>query len=188
MIYHNLGKLETSILKTLLKKPGLFIQKIAEQTRSDYKSVHTAVKRLEDKGYVEKAGTKLTLKGRLEHTWRLSQKGVAYLIATGQASLNDAAQNYFDKEILQAAFELAPLVGEQAFEKIVRKGFGLYLLALNDKQKILPKEALKYLVAAFAGWLFTYGQVELEPTVKANNRFTEIYKRLLQLKQKYLPP
>jgi len=187
MIYHNLGKLETSILRELLKKPGLFIQKIAEQTRSDYKSVHTAVKRLEEKGYVEKAGTKLTLKGRLEHTWRLSQKGVAYLIATGQASLNDAAP-YFDKEIVQTAFEIAPLVGEQSFEKIVRKGFGLYLLALNENQKILPEEALKYLVAAFAGWLFTYGQIELEPTVKADNRFTEIYKRLLQLKQKMLPP
>ena len=179
MVSHTLGPLENQILKRLYSHPKQFIQQIQSALSKDYKSVHSAVKRLCQKGYVEVGDEQKTSKGNFEKRWVLSEKGIAYVLATGQADLTRCHPEYMPSELLKTIRALEPLVGKQNMHKMVSKGFKVYLSLLENGTK--PAEAVNYLAGAMLGWLLTSGEVEFTPVERPEKPNMEAVKQLLKL-------
>jgi DNA-binding PadR family transcriptional regulator len=154
---HTLGPLENQVLKHLFSNPRQFIQQVQRAVGKDYKSVYVAVKRLAEKGYVEAADEQKTSRGNIEKRWRLSEKGLAYVLAYGLADITEIPSEYMSDEIIEIVRGVALMAGKQNISKLVKRGFKAYLALLDNGNT--PEEALTYMAGAILGWLVITGEM-----------------------------
>jgi len=152
-VHRELGNVETQILGSLTDKPDQLIQWVKKDLDKDYKTVHEAVKRLVTKGYVESAKTEVTEKGNTEKAYRLSEKGLAYVLAYGLRNFTKIRHEpYIETEFIKPLTVLHDAVGEKVFDRVLCKGFKLYLTMLEKGEKITSESLMEYFLSAMMGW------------------------------------
>ena len=178
------GDVELKVLRYLFSNPKQFIQHIQKGIHAPYVSTYLAVKRLHEKGYVEVADEAKTEKGNLEKRWRLSEKGLAYVIATADDEdvwvLERCPPEYIPTDIIQLMRAWSSYIGKENIRKIIRTGYKIYLSALENG-KVKPAEAIHYVPAAVLNWLLTEGEVELDKPLPTKPLDFELLKQILKM-------
>ena len=164
--YHTIGRTQELILKYLFSHPDEFIQHIQEgiekisRTKKDYGQVYKAVKNLEKKGLVCCEIKKETEKRKIENTYRLTEKGLAWVLAYGLADISRMSEVYtlgedsFIKSIINVANTMDKLTRKGFSKEYLSKGFKLYL-ALLENGKMSREEMEDYLAGAMTAWIIT---------------------------------
>jgi DNA-binding MarR family transcriptional regulator len=194
-LHRELGNVEARILGQLYDKPDQLIQWVQKALGKDYKTVHEAVKRLAVKGYLESARTEVTERGNTERTYRLSEKGLAYVLAYGLRNFTKIREPYIETEFIKPLMVIHEAVGEKAFDRVLVKGFKLYLTMLEKDEPVTSESMMEYFVSSLGAWTVmhvddlhkvmtvNYGKVPNKEEVQ--NNFKVLLQALELEKKKY---
>jgi len=154
-----LGKVQLKVLEYLAENPNSLIKPISRAISKDYKSTYGAVKTLKAKGYVTDASVKANNKGVGFPSYRLTEKGVAYLMRYGKPEISmKAFESYFkESPLFEMYSQLKTLVNQKIIIKLLKAAgegtvkYGKAVWQINNLSKILliftssltPKESLQ---------------------------------------------
>lgn len=93
--HHTVGRAEKSVLKYLAKHPDQYIKPMSIKIGRDYKTIHEAVKRLQEKELIE-SFPKKNIKGVKYDAYRLTVSGVSYVLANTDINQTKIMDNYQD--------------------------------------------------------------------------------------------
>ena len=159
-----LGKVQMKVLEYLAENPESLIKPISKAINKDYKSTYEAVKSLEGKGFIIKASEKSNQKGVGFPSYRLSGKGIVYLICYGKPEVSMKTFENYCKEapLFEIYAQLKNLVNQEIiikWLKAVSEGISKYGTAVwqtkNFSKTLLafianltPKESVQLKKAA----------------------------------------
>lgn len=165
--HKELGNVEIQILGSLYDEPDQFIRSVKKGLGKDYKTVWEAVTRLVTKGYVESVKTEVTKRGNTEKVYRLSDKGLAYVLAYGIRNVKNVKEPYEMVQFIKPIKVIMNSVSPKVADRLVHKGFKLYLSILEENEKVTPEEILEYMAAALGSWTILHldDLNKVEPTI-----------------------
>jgi len=155
-----LGSVQLRVLEYLAENPNSLIKPISRAIRKDYKSTYEAVKRLKAKGYITDASVKANNKGVGFPSYRLTGKGIAYLMRHGRPETSMKAFENYCKEA-SPLYEMYSQLKQHVSQKIIIKllkatgegiiKFGNKVRQIDNLQRILltftssltPKESIQ---------------------------------------------
>jgi len=168
------GEVELKVLRYLFSNPKQFIQHIQKGIPAPYVSTYLAVKRLQQKGYVEVADEAKTEKGNLEKRWKLSKKGLEYLMAVGEVDPSRCSSEYMPDVFIKLAQALKESIGEEELQKSLTKACKVYLTLSRNGRKF-DSDAFLETLRLMVGSFLTHG-IAIRDTSKLKEIWDEAVK------------
>jgi len=109
------------VLEYLAETPNSLIKPIARKIGKDYKSINNAVHTLKERGFIEE-GQKKKTKGGTFQSYRLSEKGMAYIMVHGDEKILHQSLVKYEKHLPDYIeyLQLANLLSHKTMVKLLR--------------------------------------------------------------------
>ena len=147
--YHMLRKksVQHAVLEDLAKNPDSVIKPISKRKKKDYNNTYEALKKLEEQHFITK-GEKKKTRGGLFPGYRLTEKGLAYVMVYGEERILHQALVKYEKHLpdYKEYLQLTNLISQKAMVKLLR----LAGKATLDFGRVVKAE--DWLILIGSGW------------------------------------